>query len=466
MEVAGEVLKSLFSISKAIYSQCDQAKTNKKLCIRLKQRITLLMIPVEKLQRQQDKCEELRPSLLSLQSNLVMAKNWAETYSKQDWLKSFFLAMSIYKKFEHINDQLSDNAEALLVLLQVDQRVTFLKALNKNCWKSAEEDFKQLLQSEAGRLSDKVDSLSDQMQQVLKLLTPQVLRPWDIKEIPAADLRREPSPLMTTEGHSLYVGEYFMDPVLIKVLRGQINMDNKFIRKTFESECKTMKKYESHNILRLYGICIDESGSEPCYSLVTEYCEKGTLRELLQREPDLSWERRVVMALDASRALHRIHHTEKKAILHGSLSSLKFLVNDSYCLKLSGFELSKTESSMRRNPIDRSEPSLEVAYMPPETLESINAYDTHSEIFSLGVVIFEIATGILPLKGLALTDGSSDSLYEKLIGEVKDGLKDTCPPVLCSIIHDCLQRDPQKRPTAQVIADRLIAAPQPKETSL
>lgn len=36
-----------------------------------------------------------------------------------------------------------------------------------------------------------------------------------------------------------------------------------------------------------------------------EYCEKGTLRELLKREPDLSWERRVQMSLDVARALYR-----------------------------------------------------------------------------------------------------------------------------------------------------------------
>lgn len=47
------------------------------------------------------------------------------------------------------------------------------------------------------------------------------------------------------------------------------------------------------------------SGPDTRYSLVMELCSKGTLRELLQREPELTWERRVLMALDAARALYR-----------------------------------------------------------------------------------------------------------------------------------------------------------------
>ncbi|KAG9474782.1 hypothetical protein GDO78_003312 [Eleutherodactylus coqui] len=263
---------------------------------------------------------------------------------------------------------------------------------------------------------------------------------WHITEIQATDLKFGPL-LLEKPSHDLYLGEYHKSPVAIKVFKGQQIRNQDFIIKTFRSESETMKKFECLNILRLYGICVDGSGADARYSLVMEYCEKGTLRQLLERESDMSWERRVSMALDAARAIYRLHQTEKNAILHGSLSSSKFL--------LSGFELSKTESSLRRSSnAELRKRSMELVYIAPETLQNINTYDKRSEIYSLGVVLYEIASGRLPDQGLpAAEDGQK--VNEELLG--------SCPPVLHQLFASCLQSNPSGRPTAGVIVDLLIA---------
>ncbi|XP_040265299.1 mixed lineage kinase domain-like protein [Bufo bufo] len=468
-----EVVKNIFIAAKVIYDQCDQAQTNKKRCYRLRRRTELLLGAVEKLKDDPEKSKELERTLCELLVNLQNAQRWVTKYSRRGWWRQILQAGGIQNKFTHISEQLSDTAQTLQVLLQVEHRPTFLscfqdeKLRNQNL-KDIEEDLSKLMpliEKEMASLSVKMDA---SLQKTQLLLQAEIVRPWDIKEIRATDLRRgdllEIPGMMKNDASSLYLGEYHKSPVVIKVLKGALTTDDGYIRKTFESESKTMKKYECLNILRLYGICIDNSSGDPCYSLVMEYCEKGSLRELLRREPDLSWERRVQMSLDAARALYRLHQTEMKAILHGSLSSAKFLVDGTYCVKLSGFEFSKTESSMRRNPVKSRSEISELVYIAPETWQDINSYDKRSEIYSLGVVIFEIAVGGFPLQHestvLQNTGSSAENLeviHQELCAAVDVDLPTSCPPVLRDVIKKSQAKDPRSRPSAGAIADLLLA---------
>lgn len=466
-----DVVRSILPVAKAIYDQCDLAQTNKKRCYRLRKRIELVLFPVENLQNDKIKSQQLEMTLSELLFNLKNAERWVMKYSKLGWWRQFLQAGGIHNKFIHINEQLSNTAHSLQFLIEVELRPKFLayfddKCLRKQNLKDIEEDLsklKALMEREMTSLSDKVDLVNVKIQQFFQA---EIVRPWDIKEIRATDLRRgdllEIPGMTNNASHSLYLGEYHKSPVVIKVLRGELNRNDEYIRKEFKTESETMKKYESLNILRLYGICIDNSGRDPCYSLVMEYCEKGTLRELLKREPDLSWERRVQMSLDVARALYRLHQTEMKAILHGSLSSNKFLVDGMYCVKLSGFALSKTESSMRRNPVESKEEIRELVYLAPETWHDLNIYDKRSEIYSLGVVIFEIAVGGFPLQGFST--GNLEEMHQKLCAKVDVDLPASCPPVLREVIKRSQMKDPGSRPSAGEIADLLISADHPLES--
>ncbi|KAM8947535.1 mixed lineage kinase domain-like protein isoform 2-T2 [Pelodytes ibericus] len=457
-----ETLGVIFTIAHKIYNLCDEAQSNRKQCKRLKNRLELLLVPAAMLQTQPEKSRELDGVLKELRVVLENAECWIWKYSRKGWWVKVFLSGRIKDEFDHTNDRLRDAAESLQLLLQVERRTDFLKYFNEKVWKRQNQkdvemdlaDLKESLQSGMQSVSDKVDSLGAQIEdQNAKLAA----LSWNIKEIRATDLRRGEL-VMERPGHYLYRGEYHKGPVAIKVLKGPLNRDNDYVRKTFQSESETMRRFECVNILRLYGICIDNSHGEPSYSLVMEFCEKGTLRELLSRELDLSWKQRVHMVLDAARAVYRLHHSELKAILHGSLSSSKFLVDGTYCLKLSGFELSKTESSMRRpSNAEKRQESIGWAYMAPETLTNINAYNKCSEVYSLGVVCYEIASGNVPLDGLRIPEGDLGEIHQRLRAEVDAGIPIDCPKILRDIITQSLETDPSNRPTAGVIVDRLIA---------
>ncbi|XP_063293386.1 mixed lineage kinase domain-like protein [Pelobates fuscus] len=458
-----EVLGPIFNIAKTVYQLCETAESNKKQCKRLKYRITLLLLPAQCLHTQPEKSRELESVLKELKVVLENAQCWAFKYSKMAWWKKLMRSGHIKEEFEHVNDRLGDMAESLQILLIVEKRSEFMEHFKESRRKAqnlqaVEEDIAELTQSfQSGMhlMANTVDNLSSWIEQQKMIVYQGISLSWDITEIRPTDLKRGEL-LDETRHHSLYRGEYHKGPVAIKVLKGDLKTDNDYIRREFQSDCKTMKKFECRNILRLFGICIDNSKSEPCYSLVMEFCEKGTLRDLLNRERGLPWEQRVSMVLDAARALYRLHHSEMKAILHGHLSSSKFLVDGTYCLKLYEFQFSKTESSMRRT-LPTEKQNIGWAYMAPETLNNLNAYNKRSEVYSLGVVFYEIASGKVPLEGLTDPEKHLDELHQMLTAEVATGLPTDCPKILSDIITQSLESHPTKRPTAGVIVDQLHA---------
>ncbi|CAJ0961182.1 unnamed protein product [Ranitomeya imitator] len=406
-----------------------KASSNKQQCRRLKKRIQILMMASKALQTQKEKSEQLKVVMKELRVTLDNAKCWVVKYSHQAWWQQILKANGIKEEFELLTDRLGDAASHVSLMLAVEHREKFFNVFTENIrkrqnQKDIKEDLKQLKEYLTENLSEKMENVEERMDKILSEMSAikAVCKrsSWHITEIRTTDLKRGPL-ILEKPTHDLYLGEYHKSPVAIKVFKGQQIKNPEFIIKTFKSESETMKRFESLNILRLYGIFIDNSGSDTCYSLVMEYCEKGTVRQLLDNEPDLSCERRVRMALGCGQS----------------------------SVPLWGFELSKTESSLRRpSNAERRQRSTELAYIAPETLQDINAYEKPSEIYSLGMVLYEIASGRLPYQG---PTGEKDNQPE----DAK--LSVSCPPVLQDIITSCLQRNPSDRPTAGVIVDLLIA---------
>eukprot|EP00079_Xenopus_tropicalis_P008524 XP_002931711.1 PREDICTED: mixed lineage kinase domain-like protein [Xenopus tropicalis] len=483
MEILGNVLE----IAQTIYNLCDQASSNKRQCSRLKKRIQILLMAAEKLKKQPEKSGELKIVLREMQLTLRNAKSWVLKYSNQGWWMKIIKANGIKEEFDLINDRLKDAADDISVMLAMEHRELLLKFFDENkrmrqSQRDIEEDMSELKEhlnrgvksltkdishvkvavedSNAG-----VKNILSQVEEIKSLLSSGTRTPRLCTEIKSEDLIWG-SLVMERPNFDLYKGQYYRSPVAIKVLKGQPTENDEKIREIFNSEVKTMKKYECVNILRIFGICIDKAKSEPCYYMVTEFCEKGTLGELLSREKNLSWNQRIHMTLDAARALYRLHHTETKPMLHGSLSSSKFLVDGTYCLKLSGFELSKTESSMRRQPkAVKQKQGTDWLYIAPETMQNINAYDKQSEIYSLGVVFYEIASGRIPLQDLSGADTNPTDMYQNLCKDMKEGLPADCPLVLSELIVKCTGTNPTERPSAGVIVDLLMDYLNQQETS-
>uniref|UniRef100_A0A8C4Y8R0 Mixed lineage kinase domain like pseudokinase n=1 Tax=Gopherus evgoodei TaxID=1825980 RepID=A0A8C4Y8R0_9SAUR len=423
-----EVVEKVLSVAHIIYAQCEQVKCCKHQCRRLVYRVHILLRPVEVLRAQPPKqiSSQVEETLQQLLETLEKAQELVKKYSQTNWLQKFLKAGDVVEGFGRVNERLGDAAQGLSLLLQAEHKQSFLETFQRDtCSREDSQDTKddKALWEELLTMQDAVMKKDNAVPRE------------EITEIRMEDLTKTSwTFLMESKSHTLYKGEFYKYPVAIKVFK------NPVITST-EKEIETMKKFESPNILRMYGICIDERGKGPCFSIVMEYCEKGTLRDVLTRKPQLPWETRIRMALDAARGLYRY-----KSKLHGCINSTKFLVAKGYCVKLSGFELSKTESSIKRSCRKKLMDVPASAYISPLGLASLShKYDVPSEIYSFGIVLWEIATSKIPFEGC-----SSQEIYQKVYEQrYQAPVGEDCPSHLRDVINQCRAFEPSQRPSAE-----------------
>ncbi|NWX19048.1 MLKL protein, partial [Aegotheles bennettii] len=463
-----DIVEMVFSVAQAIHAQFEQVKCCKHQCQRLVERIEILLEPVRILQAQSSK--RLSHHEEALLKKLLLALGEAQKlvmkYSQSSWIQKFLRAHSAGEEFVWVNDSLGDIAQGLSLLLQAEQKQNFLEAFQaKICRRQDAEDLRddkafldQVIASTeepkdvAGEIyidrqcmESKVDWMQSELNKIVRLKKVNVGKREDITEI-SRDQLTFYRHLQDTESYDLYEGEYLKYPVAIKTFKRPLTTDPAKVRDIFEKEVQTLKKFESPNILRMYGICIEEKDGSPCFSIVMEYCKHGTLRDVLTKQQHLSWEVRIRMALGAARGLYRLHQTEEKSRLHGCICSSKFLVAGDYCVKLSGFELGETESSIKRKAKKNWQQVSMLAYVAPENLKDISyTYQRPCEIYSFGIVLWEIATSKIPFEGC-----TPQEIMEKICNHhYCDPVGEGCPADLRKVIDQCRAFDPSQRPSAE-----------------
>uniref|UniRef100_A0A7M4E227 Mixed lineage kinase domain like pseudokinase n=1 Tax=Crocodylus porosus TaxID=8502 RepID=A0A7M4E227_CROPO len=354
MEIAEKVL----NIAQVIYTQCEHVKYCQSQCKRLRDRIQTLMRPIKTLEVQnpQQISPPVEKTLKGLLKTLEKAQELVTKYSQKTWLQKFFQASDIKEEFMQVNVCLGDAAQGLSLLLQAEQQQAFLKVFQQDtCNKEDDKDIK----ADKAFLEDLLAIVEESSMKKDNTVP-------EIAEIMIENLIKTPWTLLTeTRSHVIYKGEYYKCPVAIKVFQNPVIT----LRDIFKKEIETMKIFESPNILRMYGICIDERGKGPHFSIVMEYCRYGTLRDVLTKNPD----------------------------------SVTLRIGLSHLHALSGFELCKTESSIKRNYKEKKSRQVSSsAYTSPQGLASLShIYDLHSEIYRYVSASVDLAQPS-PFHGVAL----------------------------------------------------------------
>lgn len=90
--------------------------------------------------------------------------------------------------------------------------------------------------------------------------------------------------------------------------------------------------------------------------------------------------------------------------------------------------------------------------MSPQKLEDVfRSYDIKAEIYSFGIVLWEIATGKIPFEGC-----NSETIYQLVaVDRHQEPLGEDCPPQLQEIIDDCRAYEPDRRPSVNEILEKL-----------
>ncbi|MGK2859861.1 MAG: protein kinase domain-containing protein [Thermoanaerobaculia bacterium] len=244
--------------------------------------------------------------------------------------------------------------------------------------------------------------------------------------------------------------------VAIKVLPSGLNA-NAELRERFEREARAISAISHPHICALY----DVGNADGIEYLVMEYLEGETLAERLSKGP-LPTSQIVRIGSQIAEALQKAH---RAGITHRDLKPGNIMITSAGA-KLLDFGLAKFVDPAPRVFSDHSAPPTHVnpltaegkivgtfQYMAPEQLEG-KSVDHRTDIFSLGVILYEMATGQRPFRG-----DSPASLIAAILSADPAPIRtvqSATPPALERIIHTALEKNPDERwQTAQDIARQL-----------
>lgn len=238
--------------------------------------------------------------------------------------------------------------------------------------------------------------------------------------------------------------------VAVKVLSSNSSQGEK----EFQTEVLLLSRLHHRNLVNLVGYCVDKSQR----MLIYEFMTNGNLANFLYSENPriLSWEERLQIASDVSHGIEYLHEGAIPPVIHRDLKSANILLDKSMRAKVADFGLSKEETFDDR----KSGLKGTYGYMDPDYM-STSKFTKKSDIYSFGIILFELITAINPQQGLMDyinlavigEDGKADwqeIVDKKLVGrsnpeEVR---------LLADIAYKCLHKTPRKRPS---IADLTLA---------
>ncbi|XP_042478291.1 calcium/calmodulin-regulated receptor-like kinase 1 [Macadamia integrifolia] len=179
------------------------------------------------------------------------------------------------------------------------------------------------------------------------------------------------------------------ETVAVKVLA----TDSKQGEREFQAEVLLLGRLHHRNLVNLVGYC-EEKGQ---HMLVYVYMSNGSLASHLysvKHEP-LSWDLRVCIALDVARGLEYLHDGAMPSVVHRDVKSSNILLDQSMRARVADFGLSREEMA---NP-HASNIRGTFGYLDPEYV-STRAFTKKSDVFSFGVLLFELIAGRSPQQGL------------------------------------------------------------------
>jgi len=232
--------------------------------------------------------------------------------------------------------------------------------------------------------------------------------------------------------------------VAIKVILEPFGSDAERIAR-FEREAKVLASINHPNIAALYGM----EASEGRHFLVMELVEGETLADRLQRGP-MAVEDALLIGLQIAEALETAH---EKGIVHRDLKPANIKITPDEKVKVLDFGLAKAmEADSAKSNVTNS-PTLSMmatnagvilgtaAYMSPEQAKGFPA-DHRSDIFSFGVVLYEMLTGRQPFQG----ETAPDILASVLVREPElQRLPPDLNPRIPELLKRCLEKSPKRR---------------------
>lgn len=220
--------------------------------------------------------------------------------------------------------------------------------------------------------------------------------------------------------------------VAVKVLRPEFNQDAEFVGR-FQREAEAASKMTHHNIVNLLDVGMDGDNRY----LVMEYVQGKTLKELIKEKGRLSPQ---VAAQITIRILSALQHAHQNGIIHRDIKPQNILVHADGHIKVSDFGIARMANSSTLTKGDSVMGS--VHYFSPEQASGQVAGVT-SDLYSVGVVMYEMLTGHVPFDGDSPVAVAMQHLHARP-APIENFAPDS-PPAINHVCMMAMEKNPKYR---------------------
>jgi len=224
--------------------------------------------------------------------------------------------------------------------------------------------------------------------------------------------------------------------VALKMIDPFLARDENFVRR-FKTEAKALAKLENQNIVAVFALRETESG----FFMVMEYVESKPLSQYLQENGPFNIKDTISIS---KQLLNAIGHAHKVGVIHRDIKPSNILLCDNGRIKVTDFGLAKVvEAKGPASTVTQARAGT-LYYMSPEQVKGLKNVDSRSDLYSLGISIYEMIAGRVPFDK---TD-SDFTIQKKIVdGEIPSPIKfnSAIPKKLTKIISKSIDKDPAKR---------------------
>ena len=220
--------------------------------------------------------------------------------------------------------------------------------------------------------------------------------------------------------------------VAIKVLRGDLSNDEKFIRR-FKREALSVSNLSHPNIVEVYDVG-EEDGN---YYIVMEYIDGKTLKQQLQKRGALTLTEVIDIMCQLTDGLSHAHDAY---IIHRDIKPQNIMIQDNGLIKITDFGIATATNGTQLTQTNSVMGS--VHYLPPEQANGKGS-TIKSDIYSLGILMYELLAGCVPFKGDTAVEIALKHMKEKIPSIRKQN--PTIPQSVENIILKATAKNPKNR---------------------
>jgi serine/threonine-protein kinase len=222
--------------------------------------------------------------------------------------------------------------------------------------------------------------------------------------------------------------------VAIKLLRPQFAADEEFVKR-FYTEAHLAAKLSHPNIVNIYDV-----GHEgDSYFIVMELVDGPTLAEMIEQDGRLP----EPVAIDfAQQICNGLAYAHRQGLLHRDIKPANILVTRDDVVKLSDFGIARAVTTQTATLTQPGTVMGSVFYLSPEQAQGLELHET-SDLYSLGIVIFQMLTGKLPYTGESPVTVALKHVSNAI--PAVDADDPSIGPALVAIVRRLMQKDPRDR---------------------